>query len=64
MKTKTLLKITEDVDDIFHKHGYILDHFELSQTVWQIVKNRYPEEELKYSFETPKFQFSGRGQML
>lgn len=26
MKTEDLLKITEEVDDIFHKHDYVIDH--------------------------------------
>lgn len=63
MKTKDLIKLSEEVDDVFHNYGYVLDHHGLTIALWNIIKARYPQEELKYSFEST-FRFSGRGELM
>jgi len=61
MNTKKLMEITEKVDDVFHSYGYVLDHFELSKALFEIVKVRYPEESLKLYCWT---KFTGRGKVF
>lgn len=46
MKIQTLIEITNEVDYIFHKNGYILDHNELSHALFAIMKKEYPDETL------------------
>jgi len=61
MNTKKLMEITEKVDDVFHSYGYVLDHFELSKALFEIVKVQYPEESLKLYLWT---KFTGRGKVF
>ncbi len=59
MNTKKLDRIVEKVDDIFHKEGYVLDHFELSKALFGVIKKRYHGEELTLYIGLRKF--TGRG---
>jgi len=50
VKTEDLLSMSDEIDDIFHKHGFVVDHYVLSSHILSIIKSSYPDDrvELKY----------------
>jgi hypothetical protein len=64
MNTRTLQEITEAVDHVFHSKGYVMDHFELSNVLFGLIKRRYPDEKLNLYLGNSKVKFTGRGQIL
>ena len=53
VKTDDLLSMSDEIDDIFHKYGFVVDRHVLSSHIMNIIKSSYPNDrvELKYQIK-------------
>ena len=53
VKTEDLLNMSDEIDIIFHKYGFVVDHYLLSSHILSIIKSSYPYDyvELKYQIK-------------
>ena len=53
VKTEDLLNMSDEIDDTFHKYGFVVDHYVLSSHILSIIKLSYPSDrvELNYQIE-------------
>lgn len=47
MKVEELIRITNEIDDIFHKYNFIVDHYILSRHVFNIIRESYPNDSIE-----------------
>lgn len=47
IKIEKLVEMADEIDDIFHRHGFIVDHDILTLSLVSIIKSSYPNEEIE-----------------
>ena len=53
VKTEDLVNMSDEIDDIFHKYGFVVDHYVLSSHILSVIKSSYPSDyvELKHQMK-------------
>lgn len=47
IKVEDLIKMSDEIDDIFHKNGFVVDHHILTSHVFNIIKSSYPQDDVE-----------------
>jgi len=47
VKVEKLMEMSDQIDDIFHKNGFIVDHDVLTLHILNIIKSSYPQDNVK-----------------
>lgn len=47
MKIEELIDIANDIDDILHSYGYIVDHNILTHHILRVIKESYPNDNIE-----------------
>jgi hypothetical protein len=47
MKVEELIRITDDIDDILHRYGIIVDHDILTHHLFKVIKESYPNNNIE-----------------
>ena len=47
MKIEELINIANKIDDIFHDHGYIVDHDILTHHIFRVIKDSHPNDNIE-----------------
>ena len=55
MKVEELIDITDEVDDILHGYGTVVDHGILAQNIFKTIKESYPSHNIE--LEPPNLKF-------
>lgn len=62
IKIEKLVDMSDEIDHIFHRHGFIVDHDILALSLVSIIKSSYSNEEIEIekSDLTPLLEKYGR----
>lgn len=47
MKIEELIDMANEIDDILHSHGYVVDHDILSHYIFKVIKESYPNDNIE-----------------
>lgn len=47
VKTEELIEITDQIDNILHNRGYIVDHNVLADHIFRTIRESYPNDDIE-----------------
>lgn len=47
VKVEKLMDLSDQIDDIFHKNGFVVDHDILTLHILDVIKSSYPQDNVE-----------------